>query len=188
MTQEERNELVQIIRELSYEQREVTLASGRKSNFYFDGKQTTLHARGGLLVGKAFWQEVKQFEGPIHGVGGLTLGADPIATAVAVLSYVQGRSIAAFIVRKEPKKHGRGRWIEGPPLAEGANVVIVDDVATTGASLLKAAEAVEEAGGKVVRIITLVDRQEGAREALEAKGYQFTSLFTPADLGVQPED
>ena len=84
MTKAEREELMGIIRELSYEEREVTLASGRKSNFYFDGKQTTLHARGGLLVGKAFWQEVQQFPGPIHGVGGLTLGADPIATATSV--------------------------------------------------------------------------------------------------------
>mgnify|MGYP001768497639 CR=1 FL=1 len=82
MTQAERNELMAIIREMSYEEREVTLASGRKSNFYFDGKQTCLHAKGGLLVGKPFWQEVKQFAGPIHGVGGLTLGADPTQVVV----------------------------------------------------------------------------------------------------------
>ncbi|MEJ2471698.1 MAG: orotate phosphoribosyltransferase, partial [Desulfuromonadales bacterium] len=84
MTQQERQELIQIIRELSYEEREVTLASGRKSNFYFDGKQTTLHAKGGLLVGKAFWEITKTFEGPIDGVGGLTMGADPIATATSI--------------------------------------------------------------------------------------------------------
>ncbi len=90
MTEAERNELMQIIRELSYEEREVTLASGRKSNFYFDGKQTCLHARGGLLVGKAFWREIKQFPGPIHGVGGLTLGADPIATATSIAAALDG--------------------------------------------------------------------------------------------------
>jgi orotate phosphoribosyltransferase len=89
MTQQERAELMQIIRELSYEEREVTLASGRKSNFYFDGKQTCLHARGGLLVGKAFWQEAKQFPGPIDGVGGLTLGADPIGPANGLTSCQQ---------------------------------------------------------------------------------------------------
>ena len=91
MTEQERNELMQIIRELSYEEREVTLASGRKSNFYFDGKQTTLHAKGGLLVGKAFWEIVKQFEGPIHGVGGLTMGADPIATATSIAASKASR-------------------------------------------------------------------------------------------------
>ena len=96
MTNQERSELMEIVRELSYEERDVTLASGRKSNFYFDGKQTALHARGGLLVGKAFWEIVKTFAGPIHGVGGLTMGADPIATATSIASNLAGEPVHAF--------------------------------------------------------------------------------------------
>ncbi|WP_305040983.1 orotate phosphoribosyltransferase [Geoalkalibacter sp.] len=179
MTQEERNELVQIIRELSYEQREVTLASGRKSNFYFDGKQTTLHARGGLLVGKAFWQEVKQFEGPIHGVGGLTLGADPIATATSIAARLEGQSVHAFIIRKEPKGHGTGQWLEGRKnLPPGSRVVIVEDVTTTGGSSMKAVERAQEEGLEVVGIVTLVDREEGARENIEGAGQKLRAVLT----------
>lgn len=161
---------------------EITLSSGKKSHYYVDGRLVTLSAEGAYVVGKTLLEELRGEE--VDAIGGPTMGADPIAAAVAVLSQEQGNPISAFIVRKEPKKHGRARWIEGPPLAPGARVVVVDDTATTGASLVKAAEAVEEAGAKVVRIITLVDRQEGAREAIEARGYRFTPLFTPADLGV----
>jgi orotate phosphoribosyltransferase len=179
MTQQERDELMRIIRELSYEEREVTLASGRKSNFYFDGKQTTLHARGGLLVGKAFWQEVKQFPGPVHGVGGLTLGADPIATAASIAAQLDGREVAAFIIRKEPKGHGTGQWLEGRKnLPRGSRVVIVEDVTTTGGSSMKAVERAREEGLEVVGIVTLVDREEGAREAIEGAGLPLRAVFT----------
>ena len=170
MTEAERNELMQIVRELSYEEREVTLASGRKSNFYFDGKQTCLNARGGLLVGKAFWEQVKQFPGPIHGVGGLTLGADPIATATSIAAALDGASVHAFIIRKEPKGHGTGQWLEGRKnLPKGSRVVIVEDVTTTGGSSMKAVERAREEGLEVVGIVTLVDREEGARENIEGE-------------------
>jgi orotate phosphoribosyltransferase len=133
----EREELRQIIRQLSYEQREVTLASGRRSNFYFDGKQTTLHPRGSVLIGRAFYDQLKHFAGPVEGVGGLTLGADPIATAVAMTSSLAGSPVPAFIIRKEPKGHGTGQWLEGRKnLTPGARVVIVEDVLTTGGSAL----------------------------------------------------
>ncbi|BCR04867.1 orotate phosphoribosyltransferase [Desulfuromonas versatilis] len=179
MTQAERDELMQIIRELSYEQREVTLASGRKSNFYFDGKQTTLHAKGGLLVGKAFYQEVKQFPGPIHGVGGLTLGADPIATATSIAAQLAGDEMAAFIIRKEPKGHGTGQWLEGRKnLPKGSRVVIVEDVTTTGGSSMKAVERAREEGLEVVGIVTLVDREEGARDNIEKEGVALRAVFT----------
>ena len=162
-----KDELKAIIREMSYEEREVTLASGRKSNFYFDGKQTTLHARGGLLVGQAFWEVVKQFEGPIHGVGGLTLGADPIATATSIAAQLDGSQVHAFIIRKEPKGHGTGQWLEGRKnLPPGSRVVIVEDVTTTGGSSMKAVERAQEEGLEVLGIVTLVDREEGARDAL----------------------
>ena len=179
MTQQERAELMQIIRELSYEEREVTLASGRKSNFYFDGKQTCLHARGGLLVGKAFWQEVQHFSGPIDGVGGLTLGADPIATATSIAAALEGGSVHAFIIRKEPKGHGTGQWLEGRKnLPAGSRVVIVEDVTTTGGSSMKAVERARQEGLDVVGIITLVDREEGARANIEAEGLALRAVFT----------
>ncbi len=178
-----KEDLKKIIIEMSYEEREVTLASGRKSNFYFDGKQTTLHARGGLLVGKAFWEEVKRFEGPIDGVGGLTMGADPIATATSIAAELAGESVHAFIIRKEPKGHGTGQWLEGRKnLPPGSRVVIVEDVTTTGGSSLKAVDRAEEEGLVVLGIVTLVDREEGAREAIEAAGQNLRAVYTKSEL------
>jgi orotate phosphoribosyltransferase len=183
MTAEERNELMGIVRELSYEEREVTLASGRKSNFYFDGKQTTLHAKGGLLVGKAFWDIIKTFEGPIDGVGGLTLGADPIATATSIAAALEGESVHAFIIRKEPKGHGTGQWLEGRKnLPPGSRVVIVEDVTTTGGSSIKAVDRAKEEGLDVLGIVTLVDRQEGAQENVTAEGQVLKAVFTKEEV------
>lgn len=178
-----KEQLKPILVEMSYEEREVTLASGRKSNFYFDGKQTTLHSKGGLLVGKAFWDEVKQFEGPIHGVGGLTLGADPIATATSIAAHLDGTDVHAFIIRKEPKGHGTGQWLEGRKnLPPGSRVVIVEDVTTTGGSSLKAVARAEEEGLEVLGIVTLVDREEGAREAIEGAGQKLRAVFTRTEV------
>ena len=183
MTEQERNELMQIVRELSYEEREVTLASGRKSNFYFDGKQTALHAKGGLLVGKAFWEIVKTFEGPIQGVGGLTMGADPIATATSIAAALDDQPVHAFIIRKEPKGHGTGQWLEGRKnLPPGSRVVIVEDVTTTGDSSLKAVDRAQQEGLEVLGIITLVDREEGARENIEGQGQVLKSVFTRTEV------
>lgn len=183
MNQTERAELISIVRELSYEEREVTLASGRKSNFYFDGKQTALHARGGLLVGMAFYEEVKRFSGPIHGVGGLTLGADPIATATSIAAALEGDTVHAFIIRKEPKGHGTGQWLEGRKnLPAGSRVVIVEDVTTTGGSSIKAVERAREEGLEVVGIVTLVDREEGARESIEGQGIALRAVFTRSQV------
>ncbi|NCO51404.1 MAG: orotate phosphoribosyltransferase [Deltaproteobacteria bacterium] len=178
-----KQELKQIILEKSYEQREVTLASGRKSNFYFDGKQTALHAQGGLLVGKAFWAEIKNFPGPIDGAGGLTLGADPIATATSIAAALDGQAVHAFIIRKEPKGHGTGQWLEGRKnLPAGSRVVIVEDVTTTGGSSMLAVQRAEEEGLVVLGIVTLVDREEGARENIEAQGQVLRSVFTRSEI------
>jgi orotate phosphoribosyltransferase len=183
MTEQERNELMQIVRELSYEEREVTLASGRKSNFYFDGKQTALHAKGGLLVGKAFWEIVKTFDDPVHGVGGLTMGADPIATATSIAANLDANPVHAFIIRKEPKGHGTGQWLEGRKnLPPGSRVVIVEDVTTTGGSSMKAVERAQQEGLEVLGIITLVDREEGARENIEGQGQILKSVFTRSEV------
>lgn len=178
-----KEELKAIVRELSYEEREVTLVSGRKSNFYFDGKQTTLHARGGLLTGQAFWHETKQFGGKIDGVGGLTLGADPIATATSIAASLEGEPVHAFIIRKEAKGHGTGQWLEGRKnLPPGSRVVIVEDVTTTGGSSLKAVERAEEEGLVVAGIVTLVDREEGAREMIENAGQVLRAVFTKSEV------
>jgi len=178
-----KDELKEIICQLSYEEREVTLASGRKSNFYFDGKQTTLHCRGGLLVGQAFWEEVKKIDDSVDGVGGLTLGADPIATATSIAAQLDGHNVHAFIIRKEPKGHGTGQWLEGRKnLPPGSRVVILEDVTTTGGSSLKAVERAEEEGLVVLAIITLVDREEGAREMIESAGHVLRAVFNKSDV------
>ncbi len=178
-----KEELKAIIKELSYEEREVTLASGRKSNFYFDGKQTALNARGGLLVGKAFWSVIKELGVQIDGVGGLTLGADPLATATSIAAQLEGQDVHAFIIRKEPKGHGTGQWLEGRKnLPPGSRVVIVEDVTTTGGSSMKAVERAKEEGLEVVAIVTLVDREEGAREAIEGAGQVLRAVFTKSEI------
>ena len=178
----ERERLKRIIRELSYENRKVILASGRESDFYFDGKQTTLHAEGGFLVGKLFYEAIKDLEN-VEAVGGITLGADPIATATSIAAYLEGKNIHAFIIRKEPKGHGTGQWLEGRKnLPSGTRVIIVEDVVTTGGSSMKAVRRAEEEGLKVLGIVTLVDREEGGRENIEAEGYWLRTIFTKSQI------
>ena len=178
----DRERLKQIILELSYEKRKVTLASGRESDFYFDGKQTTLHAEGGLLVGKLFYEAIKDVE-EVQGVGGITLGADPIATATSIAAYLDGRPMRAFIIRKEPKGHGTGQWLEGRKnLPPGSRVVIVEDVVTTGGSSMKAVRRAEEEGLQVLGIVSLVDREEGGRENIEQEGVWLRAIFTKSEL------
>jgi orotate phosphoribosyltransferase len=180
MTEWER--LKGIIREKSYEKRKVVLSSGLESDFYFDGKQTTLHAEGAYLTGKLFFEVIRGIEN-VKGVGGLTLGADPIATATSVVSYLEGKPIPAFIIRKEPKGHGTGAWLEGRKnFHPGAPVVIVEDVVTSGGSSLKAIRRAEEEGLKVLGVVTLVDRQEGGRENIEKEGYWLKAIFTKSDI------
>lgn len=151
-----------------------TLASGRKSNHYFEGKRLTLSAEGAYQVGKVIFDELADTD--VDAVGGLAIGADPIATAVALVSHLKGKPIPSFIVREVPKQHGTRKKIEGH-IKEGFRVVIVDDVITTGGSVSKAIEAVEEAGCKVAKVIVLVDRHEGGSEKLEEAGYDFTSII-----------
>ena len=158
---------------------ERVLTSGRVSNYYIDAKMTTLDPKGANLTARLFLEVLKSYD--INAIGGYTLGADPIVSAVAALSAETERPLPAFIVRKEPKKHGERKMIEGP-FERGWRVAVVDDVVTTGGSTLKACKAVEEEGGKVVVALTLVDRLEGGRENLEKQGYTFVSLLTRDDL------
>lgn len=155
------------------------LTSGRMSRYYVDCKKVTLDPKGAALIGRLVFERIK----PLHpgGVGGLTLGADPISVAVAVTSHLAGQPIPAFIIRKEPKGHGSRAWIEGN-LAEGAAVVVVEDVVTTGGSTLKAIERLKAHGCKILKVIALVDRQEGGREKIEASGHPLEALFTVDDF------
>ncbi len=177
-----REKLKNIIMQKSYEKRKVMLSSGVESDFYFDGKQTTLHSEGGYLTGKLFFEAIRDVE-DIEGVGGMTLGADPIATATSVVSYLEGKPMPAFIIRKEPKGHGTGAWLEGRKnLPPGSRVVIVEDVVTSGGSSLKAIKRAEEEGLKVLGVVTLVDREEGGRENIEREGYWLKAIFTKSDI------
>ncbi len=178
-----RERLFNLLKEKAYRQGKFILASGKESDFYIDCRPVTLHPEGAYLVGKLLFARVENSLEPIQGVGGMTMGADPIATAVSLTSYLEGKPMAAFLIRKEPKKHGRGLWIEGiSNLPEGTAVAIVEDVVTTGGSTLKAIERAKEEGLKVVKILALVDREEGGKENLKSQGYELESLFTRRDF------
>jgi len=176
-----RERLLSLLRTLAFQEREVVLSSGRKSNFYIDCKQVSLDAEGATLIGELFHAVIDEIAPHAVAVGGLTLGADPLATATSVVSFQRGRPRAAFIVRKEPKGHGTNQWLETTKLAPGAEVVIVEDVVTTGAATLKAIERARLAGLQVIAALGLVDRLEGGREAV-TKEVPLTTLFTRRDF------
>ncbi len=179
---DDRKRLLQILREKSYERKKVVLSSGRESDFYIDCKQATLDAEGALLTGRLFLGMLEAGEYP-ESVGGITLGADPIVTAVSLTSALRGRPIPAFIIRKEPKKHGTSQWIEGTKnLRPGMRAAIIEDVVTTGASTLKAIERAGEGGLSVSRVLCLVDRNEGGAEFLAGKGYRLEPMFRKEDV------
>lgn len=181
-----KNRLLHLLAEKSWRRGPVVLASGRTSDFYMDCKQTSLNAEGAAVIGQLVYAHVRSLRQSgqrVDGVGGLTLGADPIAVATAVVSAQYGDPVQAFVIRKEPKGHGTGAWLEGNRnLPEGAQVLLVEDVVTTGGSALKAYERAKESGLVPVGIISLVDRQEGGRENLEATGLPVTSLLTRSDF------
>src|SRR3989339_1854912 len=149
-----------------------TLSSGKKSNIYIDCRKVTLHPKGAKLIGKIILEKIKGLK--VDAIGGLTLGADPITSAVVTLSDIPG-----FIVRKKEKEHGTQQKIEGL-IDKGWNVVIVEDVSTTGASAMQAIQAVEAIGAKVVKVICVVDREEGSLEIL--KNYDFDPIFKKSEL------
>lgn len=179
--------LLHLLKELSWQRGEVVLASGKTSNFYLDCKQTALSAEGAALIGELVFAHVQELRGQGHkveGVGGITLGADPIALACSVVSFQRGAPLPAFVIRKEPKAHGTRAWLEGSKnVAAGTQVLIVEDVVTTGGSTIKAIDRAKESGLVPVAVLALVDRQEGGRENLEKTGVPFASLFTRADFG-----
>jgi orotate phosphoribosyltransferase len=153
---------------------EFTLTSGKKSNYYFDGKKVNLSPEGIYRVGKAIFDQLVGLK--VDAVGGVPVGAYPVVAAVALVSHLEGKPIPAFIVREEVKEHGTKSRIEGHFKA-GYRVAMLDDVCTTGGSVLKAIKAVEAAGGKVVKVMVLVDRLEGGSDLLKAEGYDFQALL-----------
>lgn len=174
-----KEELLDLLKDKAVVFGEVTLSSGEISNYYIDCRRVTLDAKGAFLIGEILSDMLEDADA----VGGLTIGADPIAAAVAVRSYEKGMPVSAFIVRKGQKAHGTMKRIEGP-LAAASKVIIVDDVITKGGSVLEAIDAAEAEGHQVVKAICLVDRQQGGSDIIRDKGYRLEILFTPADLGV----
>jgi orotate phosphoribosyltransferase len=183
MMDAEKERLRQILLIKSYEKRPVTLASGKSSDFYIDCRQTTLDSEGIVLVGLTLWDLLQSSGRRIDAFGGPTLGADPIVSAVSVVSTLKGKPRPAFLVRKEPKNHGTQAWIEGDKsLGPGMQVALLEDVITTGDSLLQAANRVEAAGLNVSVVCALVDREEGGADRIRERGYRFLSLFTKTEL------
>ena len=155
------------------------LVSGRVSNYYFNCKAVTLHPEGMCIIGNIVFDLLRGLT--VKGIGGLTLGADPVAYAAAYTSYLKGDPVEAFVVRKTPKTHGTMKWIEGN-ITKGDRVVIVDDVITTGKSTIDAITRAKETGLEIVKVITLIDRQEGGREAVESMGYKLEPIVTREEV------
>jgi orotate phosphoribosyltransferase len=178
-----RARLAEIIRKRSFGRGEITLASGRKSDFYFNLKPTMLDPEGAALLAELSFEALK--DDNLDYIGGLEMGAVPIAGSIAQLSWLKGHPIAAFFVRKKPKEHGARLAVEGLAKDEtlaGKRVVIVEDVTTTGGSAIKAVDAVRDAGGEIVLAFTMVDREEGAAENFAQAGVPFRSLYKASEF------
>ena len=179
-------ELIGLVEAKALKRGTFRLASGREASFYLDAKQVVLDAHGAMLVGRAILQRLRSL-GPLPAaVGGMSIGADPITSAVITMAGVEGLPLKGFMVRKEPKDHGTKKYVEGP-VEPGQRVVIVEDVTTTGGSSLLAIDRVHEFGLVVERVVTVIDRLAGAKDAFAARGIPLESLVTIRDLGLEPE-
>jgi orotate phosphoribosyltransferase len=176
--------LVELIKDIAIVHGKVTLSSGLEADYYVDLRRATLHHEAAPLIGKVMLQLLD--DSGLTGydaVGGLTVGADPVATAILHQAAAKGREIDAFVVRKAPKEHGMGRQVEGPDVS-GKKVIVLEDTSTTGNSPLTAARALEKAGATILAVATVVDRATGAREAIEDAGYRYLSAISLKDLGL----
>lgn len=182
MTQYNRSTLIELIKQHALQFGDFTLASGKKASFYLDCRKLTLHPLGANQIGAGMLEMLGQHVP--NSIGGMAIGADPITAATITLAGQRGLNLLGFIVRKEAKQHGLGRQVEGP-VAEGMTAVIVEDVVTSGGSALKAVDAARDFGLKVDKILAVVDRLEGGREAIESAGLQLQTLVTVRDLGIQ---
>ena len=180
-------ELLELVTTRALKRGTFTLASGRQASFYLDAKQVVLDAKGSMLVGRAILARLQGL-GPLPAaVGGMSIGADPVTSAVVTMAGVADLPLKGFMVRKEPKGHGLQKYVEGP-VEPGQRVVIVEDVITTGGSSLLAIDRAIEFGLIVERLVAVIDRLAGGREALAARGIPLESLVTIRDLGIHPED
>lgn len=177
---DDKKKLFAIIKRDAFFLGEFTLSSGKKSNYYLDCRRAALTGEGAYYTARIFLDMVKGEK--FDAIGGPTLGADPMIGALGAVSVEQGRPIKMFIIRKEPKGHGRGQMIEGPELAEGKQVVLIDDVATTGKAFIHSLDVLEKIGVKAVKCLCIVDRGEGGKEAVEARGCKLFSIFTANDF------
>ncbi len=174
-----RDRLLELLCEFAYREGDFVLSSGQQSSYYINCKPVTLHPEGALATGRLL---LSMLSADVDAVAGLTLGADPIVSAVSVVSALGDRPIPALIVRKEAKGHGTMAYIEGPTLSEGANVVVLEDVVTTGKSAMQAVERLRGAGYKVDRILSLIDREQGGAEFYRSVGLDFEAVFTIKDI------
>ena len=178
--QEEREELRQIIVKDAYFKEKITLSSGKESDYYIDARRVTLNSHGAYLCARMILDAIGNDD--VDAIGGPTLGADPMVGAISVLSHQAGRPVNTFIIRKIPKTHGKQQQIEGPLLEKGSRVVLIDDVATTGKAFIQSIDVLTEAGIQIHKVICIVDRQEGARQAVSEKGYELVSLFDISEI------
>ena len=167
--------LLDLFCEVAYQEGDFLLSSGQPSSYYINGKQVTLHPWGALAVGRVMLPLIQP---EVSAVAGLTLGADPIVTAVSVVGAYEGRSLAALIIRKEAKGHGTRAYIEGPVLPEGSTVTVLEDVVTTGGSAMKAVERLQQAGYQVNGVVSLVDREQGGAELYQQAGLPFQAVYS----------
>lgn len=184
-----KSRLAELVRELSVERGEFTLASGLTSTYYVDMRRSTLHHEAGPLIGHVMLDMLEESgfgAEDIDAVGGLTMGADPVATAIMHAAASRGLDIDAFVVRKEAKGHGTRRQVEGPPV-QGRRVVVLEDTSTTGGSPLQAIEALREAGAEVVAVAVVVDRATGAQEKIEETGVPYLAALSLRDLELESE-
>jgi len=179
----DREALKALVREKALKLGKFTLASGREANYYLDCRQITLDAQGARLIGEGMLEILADDLPDL--VGGMAIGADPITAAILTLAGIRDLPLRGVMVRKEPKQHGTGKLVEGPFQA-GESIAIVEDVVTTGGSSLQAIERCEAVGLKVQRVLAIIDRLEGGREAFAAKGYELTTLFTVRDFDIEP--
>ena len=185
MTTANHSRLVELIKELAVVHGRVTLSSGLEADYYADLRRATLHHEAAPLIGQVMLDMLEaagitDFEA----VGGLTMGADPVGTAIMHQAAARGRKVDAFVVRKQAKEHGMGRQVEGPDV-RGRKVVVVEDTSTTGGSPLTAAKALEAAGAIIVAVATVVDRDTGAQKIIEDAGYRYLSAVSLDDLGLR---
>jgi len=180
---EAKEQLAKFIAELAVQHGDFTLTSGKKASFYIDLRQVSLDHRVAPLIGDVMLDVLDEFA-PVDIVGGLTMGADPIASAMMHRGVLRGLNLDACVVRKEPKDHGMGRQVEGPDV-DGKKVVVVEDTSTTGGSPLKAAKALEAAGATIVAVLVVVDRDTGAKQVIEDAGYPYRAALGLSELGLQ---